>query len=585
MLQGPAQELHRALSELQKSAASYVNVSRLQLALRGLEQGPGNETIRIAVLAYPGSLRRVRELIRVLLADPLKQEEEWERALLEGEDAERPWLIRLNEQVKEQTQIMGPRGGLMTELNVASPVLKGHGIEILAMEADPLSWSQEERSDAGDAILVPSVEAPTSSTGRYTHVTTPTHKALIFGNGIRDLSRASVLPKERDPHVIRTVFNIPKAIEESEDNVPFRIIDLEMASSALASFRQSVDNGLTYEHAWFASGLPALLSWLKEGTVPAPNAIKAPVRHLVSSLLSSATMKISAAEHDAMNATQARQIPSSTLVSLQDASRKWAERAHTELRDELDIAFAGHRWRKLGWWKLFWRVDDVSMIASDILSQRFLREAEQELVFLSGRIAESGIVKHDPLLHPRGWAYKAISETPTGSAIGTVSPPPRLSDVVIKPDTDAAITLPTSPVPWPVNIPSTRIYLAHTTIPRLQALAQTLVLQTLSTTAFATGCSALIYVSSLTAGVYEAGAVAALGTVWALRRMQGKWEAARAYWEGEVREEGRLAVRGVEGVVSGALVKSEAGPPEGHEERKAALSAVERARRALDAVE
>ena len=50
-------------------------------------------------------------------------------------------------------------------------------------------------------------------------------------------------------------------------------------------------------------------------------------------------------------------------------------------------------------------------------------------------------------------------------------------------------------------------------------------------------------------GLYEAGAVAAFGLVWSLRRMQKKWETARKFWEGEVREEGRKAVRAVEGVV------------------------------------
>ena len=44
-------------------------------------------------------------------------------------------------------------------------------------------------------------------------------------------------------------------------------------------------------------------------------------------------------------------------------------------------------------------------------------------------------------------------------------------------------------------------------------------------------------------GLYEAGAFAALGIIWSLRRMQKKWEAARSFWENEVREEGKKAVR------------------------------------------
>ena len=62
-----------------------------------------------------------------------------------------------------------------------------------------------------------------------------------------------------------------------------------------------------------------------------------------------------------------------------------------------------------------------------------------------------------------------------------------------------------------------------------------------------------MYFSSITTTLYEAGGVAALGIVWSLRRMQGKWETARKFWEGEVREEGRKCVRAVEGVVGDVL--------------------------------
>src|SRR4051794_35199488 len=55
------QNLRDALQDLQKLAGSYVNISRLQLALRGLDQTAGHETIRIAVLGLKDggkSLRR-----------------------------------------------------------------------------------------------------------------------------------------------------------------------------------------------------------------------------------------------------------------------------------------------------------------------------------------------------------------------------------------------------------------------------------------------------------------------------------------------------------------------------------------------
>jgi hypothetical protein len=62
-----------------------------------------------------------------------------------------------------------------------------------------------------------------------------------------------------------------------------------------------------------------------------------------------------------------------------------------------------------------------------------------------------------------------------------------------------------------------------------------------------------LYLSSFASTLYEAGAVAALGIVYSLGRMQRKWEAARSFWEGEVREEGRKAVRGAEESVAAVL--------------------------------
>lgn len=46
----PREELENLLLELQKHGSNYVNLSRIQLALNGLRQKPGNESIRVAVL-------------------------------------------------------------------------------------------------------------------------------------------------------------------------------------------------------------------------------------------------------------------------------------------------------------------------------------------------------------------------------------------------------------------------------------------------------------------------------------------------------------------------------------------------------
>ena len=71
-------ELHNALSALGGAAATWVNTSRLQLALSGL--GVTNGVTRVAVLGL-GSQGSAQRLARRLIADPLAAEAKWEAAL------------------------------------------------------------------------------------------------------------------------------------------------------------------------------------------------------------------------------------------------------------------------------------------------------------------------------------------------------------------------------------------------------------------------------------------------------------------------------------------------------------------------
>lgn len=64
--------------------------------------------------------------------------------------------------------------------------------------------------------------------------------------------------------------------------------------------------------------------------------------------------------------------------------------------------------------------------------------------------------------------------------------------------------------------------------------------------------------------------------------MQGKWETARKFWEGEVREEGRKAVRGVEVAVGNVFIQADK-PLEGAEELEVANEAIRKAEVALEA--
>jgi hypothetical protein len=577
--QNPRSELRDALLNLQKQAGSYINISRLQLALRGLEQPAGDETIRIAILGLEhggDSMSKAKELLRILVADPLKTEEEWEQVLTEDQQGGKPLLLKVG---LNGTDGFGQSSRLVQELNVSSPMLNGHKLEILVLEMDPPSKDAANAVETfTNAVLVPTMEIPTSNTGRYTPVTTPVHKSLIVADGILGASSLLSYPIDIDRDVIGTAVDFHTVHTEEDPPLPFQTVNIALGSEALVSFRQSVDNATDYEQGWFASGVPEILDWLKSGTHSTGGSMKPPLRKLIESLLRNTGLAIRAEQTRQLSRSLSAKVSSLELDSLKTGLSEWAERAHTELRDQLDIAFEGRRWQKLGWWKLFWRVDDVSMIASDILNQRFLADAEKEVIFLAGRIEEAGIFRDGPIIYRADWAYKPVSEEFPEPKLGSEPPPPRIQDLIESPKDDLPEKF--KPQPWPLHIPVTRVYLAMGTIPELQALAQKLVFQTLTTSSFASIFAGLMYVSSLSTGLYEAGAVAALGIVWSLRRMQGKWETARSFWEGEVREEGRKAVRGVEGAVAGVLSRSSR-PVEEDQELKKAQEAVEQAETAL----
>lgn len=547
----PRQELTRALQDLQKNAQSFVNISRVQLALRGLEQTPGQETIRIAVLGLGDqrqTVQKTKELVRLLVADPLADQQEWEWKLID-EECDSPILLKVGHGEPEDGLMSSNR--LVKEVYASSPVLNSHNVEILVLQSEALD------EHTTDSILIPTVEIPTSSTGRYTPITTPVHLAIVMADGINGAASVLNISKSINSSTIMTAVDMHGYLPE--DRVSFEIIDIALAKSALVAFRKSVDNALDYERDWFSSGLPTLAEWIKSNTVSSTN-IKSPLSSLISSVIAESRSRIFESESVQLSNALSEKVSGTVLRSLNESLSIWAQRAHTELRDTLEAAFAGRRWRKLGWWKLFWRVDDVSMIASDILLQRFMPEAEKEIIYLAGKIDEAGVIQKMPdlALQEKNWAYKAVTMNDAGEAImGTPPPPPRFVDLVDAKDDNEMQSL--KPQPWPLHIPVTRGYLLSETVPALQALAQKLVLQTMTTSSFATAFSILIYIADTTTGIYESGAVAALGTVWALRRMQGKWEKAREYWEGEVREEGRKSIRAVEGVVGNVLKEPKVG--------------------------
>ncbi|KAL8371565.1 hypothetical protein RB595_001383 [Gaeumannomyces hyphopodioides] len=545
--ENPRRKLEDALLQLQRQAPGYINLPRTQLALQGLRQDAGRESVRLAMLSLGGG-GTAKGLLQAVLADPLSPEQEWERRLA-GHDSSRPLLIRIRTDQPEQAHEEQPTSSFVTpaapakspaldEISVSSPTLNGHDIEILLTSISPMELGQGSGAVAAleEAVLVPAIDIPMSNAGRATQVATPVHKALVVGDGILGATQVSAMPVSNSTDSIAAAVDLKGATDDDVAGCPFVRVDVEGGKHAIALFRQDVGNAIRYETLWFQSNINKVKDWLLAGALSSDGeaaVTKPAVRQLVASVLQGAHAAVRAGEARDASATVGRKAATGDADA---ALSRWAEAAHAELESQLDLAFAGRRWRKLGWWKLFWRVDDVGMISADMIAQRFLPEAERDLIYLAGRISGAGLAAGKAPEYPAPAAVPGADTTMPAEEAATAAA--------------AATTL------WPTHIPHTRRYLLDKSVPALQALAQKLVLQALSTSTLTTSLGILAYMSAF--GAYEAGAVAALGTVWSLRQMQRSWEAAREYWEGQVREEGRKAVRAVEASVDEVLLRTAA---------------------------
>ncbi|KAF4457747.1 hypothetical protein F53441_371 [Fusarium austroafricanum] len=542
----PRTELEQHLLDIQKLAPSLVNLSRLQLALQGLRQIPGQEAVRVAILGLaPGSNagQAAKNVLRVLVTDPLQDEQEWERQL-KDHDPKNPLIVRIRSAAEQQSTLTVTKTSLLSEINVSSAEWNSLNLELLFMETHLPEFARDKKTQTvqvEEAVLTPKVGIP-SAEDRVTPVTTPVHKAILIGDGFEGAVNVTAVPVAEGEESVLKVVDL-RGVNPKQLDAPFATVDLSVAEKGVLLFRESSRNAIEYERLWYNSNFPALTTWLKSGISSLEDTTKPAVRGLIASLLNNILARCEEENRREIGRTdQAAPTGQEPALSpvLHQAVGTWSQKAHAELQDELDLAFTGRRWRKLGWWQLFWRVDDIVMLTNEMLNQRFLPRAERELVYLAGKIAQ---------------AVKADQQYPQ---------PPSVSDnPEVKPELkrlgsgelESLIPVNTRPAlpKWPGHIAFTRRYLQNETIPALQALAQRLVVQSLGTSGLTTSLAALLYVSSFSSTIYEAGAVAALGIMWSFSRLQKRWDAARTFWEGEVREEGRKALRGVEESVADVL--------------------------------
>ncbi|KAK4067012.1 uncharacterized protein Triagg1_8012 [Trichoderma aggressivum f. europaeum] len=527
-------ELEKTLIELQRKIPELLNILRLQLALQGLRQAPGREAIRVAILGITNGSEgkdAARKVLKALIVDPLVDEQEWEKRLDEH-DTSKPLIIRVGPSQGQTTRLESSKRNLPDVLEVSSAELNGLNLELLLVDAAvPVNGSGLATVQSlEEAVLVPAIDLDYADE-HATPMIAPVHQTLLVADGLTGAVAISGLPILDCADTITAAVNL-RGFSKEQLGANFTVIDTSLAEEAIKLFRQGPQNAMSYEQRWSASNLGLLVAWLKAGLKAADDeATKPAVRKLIASVLQSA---LSAIETESTSRKLSRELSHSMISPemrvMNEGLSKWAQSAHAELQEQLDLAFSGRRWRKLGWWKLFWRVDDVAMLTNEILSQRFLPTSEQELVYLAGRIAQL-----------QGGAGQYSQPTSSREAL------PEGPSVASAKNEQVIPVVPRSHLPkWPGHIAFTRRYIQNETVPALQSLAQQLVVQSLATSSVTSCLAALLYVSSFSSTIFEAGAVAALGVVYSLGRMQKKWETAREFWEGEVREEGRKAIRAAE---------------------------------------
>lgn len=434
----------------------------------------------------------------------------------------------------------------------------------------------ESKESSAESILIPKLQ-PSSAKGLP--VPYPVHKTLILGEGLDSaiaFGRFTSDTAEVHSDMVKVAIDIPPPVDEVvvEAQGESVEINMEVATQAVATFRESIQNSVAYERGWYRSGMPALTDWLLQDHRP-DGSIKPTLKALITSVVDDVEAKIT--KEDKARLQKLVSIPTSTDTSASIVAHleSWAEKSHTELRDDLDDAFSTKNWHKLSWWKLFWRVDDVTMISSEVLERRWLVSAEKTSIYLAGRMNQAGF--------PEEVQQPAMSHIPE---LTTQETAPTLENPRLDISTEVR-----KAISWPEYISTARMELIKDTVPPLQALAQSLLLQSFSITSLSSAASALLYISMSSFSLFEASAVGVLGLTYSLRRMQKLWEGARDSWEGTVREEGRRTLKSTEDLVRLIIKNKEmegrgvVREHEGVRERRLAREAVGKVREALARME
>ncbi|KAI9664203.1 MAG: 3',5'-cyclic-nucleotide phosphodiesterase (PDEase) (3':5'-CNP) [Alyxoria varia] len=537
----------------------------MQRAAKDAESDPQIEKISRRI-----SMSSARQLGRLLCADPLDAEAEWERQL-EREAGAGPQtiLLRYGDGIGQATANVP-----QNILSIPSRTLKSYGLEILVGTLAAVSITSS--SVTRHMITVPAFHIP-GSFGNTSAIHFPVHKTWLLGEGIGGslllgkLSQVFAVGTEDAPKVVENALDLPgfaHGLSALDPHSPIAILDTRQGVKAISLFRQSKDNSREYEHNWAQSGLLQFQNAFASAIQHRQGGLKSVLKDLIQDELDSISKAILQEESSRSQKLSQERSRQKATHPLNDEIRRWAALGHEELQNGIRDARSMSRWSGLSWWKLLWGTDDVESICTEVLERHWLVRTERGAMWLTGRGAAVGTFGAglDDVL--------TLSSRPTELAEPKSSElrPPHARPYI---EEDHR---------WPFLITQKRHNLERISIPGMQLNAQKLVWRTYLLSIISSALSALVYSTLTSFNAYSAGAIAALGIAWSLRQLQKRWEHERKVFVTDIREEGRLVLKEMEEAMRTAVAK---GPLElqadldAMEARRIAKQSVEQARQAL----
>jgi len=238
------QPLHAALSEVKVKASAHVNLSRLQLALQGLESE--QPVTRIALLGL-NAQNVARSIARLLLTDALEDEQAWEEEITKHQGA-KGILIRHGQSQNSSL----PQRTSIPVLQIPSTILERLNVELLisSINAEEINGNQVP----AEAFLAPAIGVPTAFDGRQVTVNQPVHQSLVVAEGFDELLvavellAATSFNAKQDRDAVVLVVNLPGSNTISQSRV--LVSDTARAVKGLKAIRTSTAQASVYGQEW-----------------------------------------------------------------------------------------------------------------------------------------------------------------------------------------------------------------------------------------------------------------------------------------------------------------------------------------------